>query len=527
MKNYSMFKASLIFGFVVFGQEAIAFDQHIRHEKKPYVASGEVTANSAVIWGRCNEEKEAYLKVFVSKNHNILQRRRLDNKRTIIGPLVSQATKANDYTASINVTDLKPNTQYYYKVACQITGDRHYSFHQSFAEGKFRTAPTNTTNKSIRFLWGADLAGQGWGRNPQLEITNIHGDVVTGGYVIFDTMRKLHPDFVIFQGDNIYADGPIPSTKDIPVELGGGTWVNEPGKDFVAITLDEFRQNWKYNLKDKHLRELLKNTSSYYQWDDHEVRNNWYPGEILTSPPYNGIEANVLAERSKQAFFEYTPINSRRIFRKFQYGKHAELFLLDERSFRGPNDDNSNPIGNDILGEEQLDWLKRHLKNSTATWKIISIDDPLGIIVNDGDGFDGVANDQKKVVGREVQFAEILKFIKDEAIKNVVFLTSDVHFPAVISYDPAKAEFSDFTPFYEFVVGPLHAGAFGPGKLDPSFGPQYEFVNGPDLQNLPQNTPPPYLQSFGIVDIDEEGTLSVKLIDITGELLFEKILNAE
>ena len=71
--------------------------------------------------------------------------------------------------------------------------------------------------------------------------------------------------------------------------------------------------------------------------------------------------------------------------------------------------------------------------------------------------------------------AEILKTIKDNKIKNIVSITSDVHFTATISYNPVDAVFKEFDPFYEFVIGPIHAGAFGPGELDGTFGPTYEF----------------------------------------------------
>jgi Phosphodiesterase/alkaline phosphatase D len=33
-----------------------------------------------------------------------------------------------------------------------------------------------------------------------------------------------------------------------------------------------------------------------------------------------------------------------------------------------------------MLGEEQLNWLKDSLKDSMATWKIISSYDPFGIV---------------------------------------------------------------------------------------------------------------------------------------------------
>ena len=66
-------------------------------------------------------------------------------------------------------------------------------------------------------------------------------------------------------------------------------------------------------------------------------------------------------------------------------------------------------------------------------------------------------------------------------------------------YDPAKATFTDFDPFWEFVAGPLHAGTFGPGVLDPSFGPQAVFTSVAPKPNRP---PSDNLQFFGLIDID-------------------------
>jgi alkaline phosphatase D len=64
---------------------------------------------------------------------------------------------------------------------------------------------------------------------------------------------------------------------------------------------------------------LLK-TSQYIQWDDREVSNNWYPGEVLTDAYYKGIAANALAEQGHQVLFEYNPIEGKLIYRKFQRG---------------------------------------------------------------------------------------------------------------------------------------------------------------------------------------------------------------
>jgi len=72
--------------------------------------------------------------------------------------------------------------------------------------------------------------------------------------------------------------------------------------------------------------------------------------------------------------------------------------------------------------------------------------------------------------------ADLLKFIRDRRIRNVVWITADVHYCAAHHYDPARARFTEFDPFWEFVAGPLHAGTFGPGRLDDTFGPEARFV---------------------------------------------------
>ena len=61
-----------------------------------------------------------------------------------------------------------------------------------------------------------------------------------------------------------------------------------------------------------------------------------------------------------------------------------------------------------------------------------------------------------------------------EPVRNTVWLTADVHYTAAHYYDPAKAQFTGFDPFWEFVSGPLNAGTFGPG-VENTFGPYWFF----------------------------------------------------
>jgi alkaline phosphatase D len=69
--------------------------------------------------------------------------------------------------------------------------------------------------------------------------------------------------------------------------------------------------------------------------------------------------------------------------------------------------------------------------------------------------------------------------MKRNKIRNTIWLTADVHYAASHFYDPAKAKFTDFDPFWEFVSGPLHAASLGPGGMDNTFGPQVKWTARP------------------------------------------------
>ena len=176
-----------------------------------------------------------------------------------------------------------------------------------------------------------------------------------------------------------------------------------------------------------------------------------------------------------------------------------------------------------ILGRTQLDWLKRRLEHSDATWKVIASDMPIGLVVRDGPAaFEAVAQGSARALGRELEIAELLSHIKHESIRNTVWLTADVHFCAAHLYDPGSAQYQDFDPFWEFVTGPLHAGSFPPGTLDDTFGPQVRFVKGPSAPNQP---PSAGLQFAGEVQIDgATEQMTVRIFDLAGEVLFEVTL---
>lgn len=429
-------------------------------------------------------------------------------------PLVDART---DFTGTTPLYGLPAGEQVHYRVTLVDPHDPRRSGRP--VHGTFRTAPA-TRRDGVRFLWSGDIAGQGWGINPDI-----------GGYRVYEEMRRLDPDFFLCSGDNIYADGVLEPSVTLP---DGRVWRNitTPEKSKVAETLDEYRGNFRYNLLDDHLRAFNAQVPSVVQWDDHEVRNNWYPGQILDDARYTEKDVDVLAARSMRAFREYFPVptllgapQERRMHRVVRHGPLLDVFVLDMRSFRNANSPGRQPDDTTgILGAEQLSWLKRELSRSRATWKVIAADMPLGLVVPDGaTDFEAVAQgDPGAPLGRELQIAELLRHIKHRRITGTVWLTADVHYTSAQHYAPERAAFKDFAPFWEFVSGPLAAGGFPANALDGTFGPDRVFVRAPDRANVSPMEQP---QFFGEVDIDGgSGELTVRLRAQGGTVLFTKVL---
>jgi alkaline phosphatase D len=318
-------------------------------------------------------------------------------------------------------------------------------------------------------------------------------------------------------------DGPLVPEVTL---ADGSVWRNvvTPEKSKVAETLAEYRGQWRYNLLDENLRRLNAEVPVIVQWDDHEVTNNWYPGEVLTDTGgdarYTEKSVDVLAGRAAQAFHEYFPMTPERpgpVHRKISYGPLVDVFVLDMRTFRGPNTPGLETANPGILGAEQLAWIERELRRSRAVWKVIASDMPIGLIVPDGDvNIEAIANRDPGVpLGREVETASLLASIRRHRIRNVVWLTADVHYTAAHHYDPGRAAFTQFDPFWEFVAGPINAGTFGPNALDPTFGPSEEFVEAAQFANQP---PTDGRQYYGVVEATR-GALRVELKNIAGTTL--------
>jgi alkaline phosphatase D len=434
------------------------------------------------------------------------------------GPL---ALDTSDFTARQDLTGLAPDREVFVRVVFEdlSTG----AGRSEPLTARFRTPPAG--RRDVIFAWSGDTAGQGWGINQDW-----------GGMKCYETVRRDRPDFFIHCGDTIYADGPMAAQVTLP---GDAVWKNVVTEEVskVAETLKEFRGRYAYNLMDENVKRMNTEVPLVWQWDDHEVTNNWSASkDVSADKRYTEKHVPLLIARATRAFLEYAPMRyhgadeSERVYRKISYGPLLDVFVLDMRSYRGPNSYNRQETLNAesaFLGPQQVAWLKRELAHSKATWKVVSADMPISLLVGDGkdaqgrDMFEAVANGDGPANGRELEIADLLRGIKQ--VKNVVWITADVHYCAAHYYDPRKAQFTDFAPFWEFVSGPIHAGGFGPNKLDNTFGPQLVYQKSPEGRvNVP---PTEGGQFYGLVTIDgKTRALKVQLKDLDGAVLYEKAL---
>jgi alkaline phosphatase D len=510
------------------------------------IASGDVTATEAVIWARASRAAQMLVEYLPAPASPWPPLRHS-------GPTVDAGS---DFTGKVLLQGLTPDTQYLYWVRFTAAGEGLESVSET---GQFRTAPADGAARPLTVVWWGDLGGQLYCRDPER------------GYALFTHMARVTPDVAIANGDSLYVDGtcpPVASPPDHPrnvlspdPETAAHQLLpaTDPRWQTAGEVLTAFRAKWKYNLEDPAYRRFRAQTPQVYQWDDHEVLNDWYPGEehvgaIRGTQDTRPISA--LSGPGRQSFFEYTPIRpdaAGQIYRSVRFGQLAELFILDARSYR---DDNILPDGagkvlevrlrngerrrlegkaKSILGAAQREWLLQRLREAHArgvVWKIISTDDPLASVTGSYQLFapegpmtplyhvrDGWAagaklttdtdGNQDNPLGFESELRTILAFITAEGIRNVVWLATDVHSARLLRYEPGR-ELAGLV-FHEFIASPANAASFPPGPLSRTFAPLELFARGrgPDPAR-------PSFFNFGLLRIAADGLLCVEIRDADG-----------
>ena len=309
-------------GAAVLGFPAIVRSQTAAPRVVSGVQAGDVTGGRAVIWSRASQPGE--MEVEWATNEKF-------ENSTIVGNAF--ALKSTGLCAKADIQKLPAGETIFYRVRFRDLADSRAIGEP--ATGRFKTPPAD--GRDVTFIFGADTVGQGYGINASM-----------GGLKIYDTMARVGADLFIHLGDTVYSDQPIEKEK----KAGDGTIfrnLTTEAKSKVAETLDEFRGQWEYNLLDENFRRFNSQIAQFLLWDDHEVHDNWYPGQILDDPRFTVEKRiDVLASRARRGFFEFTPIRgveptTSKIDRVLPCGPLLDVFGLDMRSYRGPNGSNHEP----------------------------------------------------------------------------------------------------------------------------------------------------------------------------------------
>ncbi len=426
------------------------------------VASGDTTQNSTVLWTRPANLGNVTFEYSTTADFS-----------TIVGTKTVQATNALQ-PVKVDVTGLNPNTDYFFRAIDSLG---------SSSVGKFSTAAPLNVPTGLKFGVSGDWRGE---LAPYSSISNVPAENLK---------------FFVEHGDTIYADDPSPAL------------LNPDGTEKQqATTLDDYRTKhsevYSSRFGKNSFADLRAATSVLSTFDDHEVTNDFAGGAAVGSDKggINGANRflaafpnenpntlqkdSALFNNGLQAFQEYNPIDdkfyntpsdsrtngARKIYRYNTFGSDAATFVLDARSFRdaelapvlNPNDAaqvsaylaKSFDPSRTLFGKQQVQDLKNDLlnaQNNGVTWKFIMIPEPIENI--------GILASQDRAEGYAAERTEILKFVNDNKISNVVFVAADFHGTLVnnLTYQTAPTGPQIATSAFEIITGSVaYDKPFGP-----------------------------------------------------------------
>ncbi len=208
-----------------------------------------------------------------------------------------------------------------------------------------------------------------------------------GDYQVFKNMASHPTNFMLWLGDNVYLREP--------------DWNSRSG----------VLHRYTHTRSLPEMQELLATRANYAIWDDHDFGPNdsdkGFYNKNMTLEAFELFWGNPT----------YGVGDIKGAITSFQYGD-IDFFLLDNRWYRDP--DKLHKEGKTMLGNAQLEWLFDNLVTSEANFKVVAMG---GQFLSDANQYEMYSAD-----GFNDERLKIIKFIQDQGIKNVVFITGDVHF---------------------------------------------------------------------------------------------------
>jgi alkaline phosphatase D len=397
---------------------------------KPYsadygVASGDPRPDSIVLWTRVPEVAQLAADEVIAVHYEVAT-----SPHFSVGNIAAEGDVVTDgsvdYTVKVVTEGLAPATRYYYRFSTK-TG------YQSVV-GRTQTAPAPAAHpQTVSFAF--------------VSCQNFTEDF----YTVYAHLAREQVDFCVHLGDNIYEVG--------HTGFGHGHVREDNIGNGLATDLATYRQKYQLYLSDPYLREVRRRFPWVVLWDDHELLND-YAGTLVS-------QQNPQRQRSAYtAFLEYMPVQPIvplsagepprvRLYRQLAFGDLLEVFVLDERQYRDgvvcardllvAGCPGLEAPTRTMLGGMQKSWLKSALQASTARWKCLLSENMmmrLALINQQADTAESIplsllhqpiAIDEDVYVNLDAwdgyprERTELLQFIADQGILNVVVCSGDFH----------------------------------------------------------------------------------------------------
>ncbi len=368
------------------------------------VASGDPTANSAMIWTRLVP------KLYEPDGG-------LDGVKVVVGWEVAEdeqfakIVKRGRYTtvpelgnsAHVDVTGLEPDHWYFYRFTLAAGPS---------PVGRLRTTPADGAQTPLKFGF----------------VSCQHYE--SGLFTAYDHLsREGKLDLVTHLGDYIYEYGPTPGRP----------------RRFATPecqTLDQYRYRYGQTKSDKMLQAAHHAAPWLLTWDDHEVDNN-YAGVVGENDMESEEQMHERRKAAYQAWWEHQPVRVPRakswgdlnIVRTMQWGALAKFHVLDTRQYRSDQacgDNNQDvPCGDwadparTMMGPWQEKWLDDGMATSKQRWQVLA--NQVRLAPWDEKVGPGKRMHMDAWSGYPAASARLFKTIANRAPNRTVAITGDIH----------------------------------------------------------------------------------------------------
>ncbi|MFU8848308.1 MAG: alkaline phosphatase D family protein [Opitutales bacterium] len=309
-------------------------------------------------------------------------------------PVETEPSLAN--TATTTLTEIEPGKTYSYRI--EVNGQLQAASYQFTSPAFYhdRTPPPDFTIA----VGGAHYRIE--------EAFEPPYQILGAGYDIFESIAATKPALMLWLGNTAH--------------LRVSDWSSRSG----------YLKRFSHARATPELAKLLAGTPHYATWGEADY------GTAQAGARYSYRD---IAEESFRAFWP-RPVEVpglEGIATRFRYAD-VDFFMLDTRSYRNDTPTSSQTF--EILGAEQLEWLRQELIRSTATFKVLCAGAP---ILNP-------AKSRSNLSYAEREHTRLLEMLRSEKIAGLFFISGGKYYGELTRLVHASSY-----NLYDLTVGPLTA----------------------------------------------------------------------